>query len=214
MKAAVLTGDFVRSRQGGRADLQAAFDVLRSGCDSLAAWHGAPLRLTRYRGDGWQCLLARPELSFRSVLYLIACLRAAGTLDTRVGLGCGSVPVTGGRDLSDADGTAFRRAGDAIDGIARGRRIAVSAEGVPPLAPAVAALLDAVSQGWTEAQAEVLLDTLPPGAETGRKSQEVIAQAIGIRQQSVADRLDAARYWAVAEALDCLENSQPEGNRP
>lgn len=211
MERAVLTGDFVRSRQAGPDVLARGFETLSAAAETLSAWHGAPLRPTRFRGDGWQVYLARPELSLRSALFVLASLRAAELdIDLRLAVGIGAVERLGDETLSDADGPAFHAAGAALDAMGRGRRLALAAPGHGPLLEAVTVLLDAIAQGWTAAQGEALTRSLRPVAPT----QAAIADDLGIRQQSVADRLDAAAFWAVAEALEQVEGAwQPCDNQ-
>ena len=62
---AVLTGDLVASTTLGEARIARAFQALADSAALQAAWHGAPLRFTRHRGDGWQVALARPARSVR-----------------------------------------------------------------------------------------------------------------------------------------------------
>ncbi|SMX42829.1 hypothetical protein COL8621_02091 [Actibacterium lipolyticum] len=202
MKAAVLTGDIIGSTKGARDALEATFRILSDACDELEPWHGAPLRLTRYRGDGWQCLLPRPSLALRSCLYLFARLRAQdGALPTRISVGLGDISFPGTADLSDANGPAFHNAGHGLDTMSRGRRLVIDPVDAPALAPAVFVLCDAIAQGWSQPQAEALLRSLLPKPAT----QSDIASSLGIRQQSVADRLDAAQFWAVSEAIQEFE---------
>lgn len=202
MDRAILTGDFVKSRQAGREVLERAFDVLGTGAETLARWHGEPLRPTRFRGDGWQASLARPALALRSALFLQASLRAADLgIAMRLAIGVGPVESLGRADLSDANGAAFHASGQALEAMPRGRRLALSAPEAPRLSGAVTALLDAIAQGWTAAQGEALMRALAPDAPV----QTTIAEELGIRQQSVADRLDAAAFWAVLEALEEVE---------
>lgn len=182
--------------------LDRGFDGLALAADRAAEWHGAPLRLTRFRGDGWQMLLHRPDLCLRTALYVLSVLRSgAQGLRSRVALGLGEVTRLPDGDLSAADGSAFHRAGQALDAMGRNRFLVLSPEGAPPLAPALAVLCDALHHGWTREQAEALALALPPDSPT----QTVMAESLAIRQQSLADRLGAARFWALSEALDSFE---------
>ncbi|WGH78238.1 MarR family transcriptional regulator [Jannaschia ovalis] len=198
---AVLIGDFVRSRGAGADALAAGFDRLGTAAAEIARWQAADPRLTRFRGDGWQMLLIRPALALRAALLVRADLRAADLPPTRIAIGLGPVAFEGSADLSDADGPAFHRAGAALDAMPRGRQLALAAEGALPLLPAAAILLDALSERWTVAQAEAVALSLPPDAPR----QTDLADRLGIRQQSLADRLDAAGFPAIRAALDTIE---------
>jgi hypothetical protein len=184
------------------ADVDRAFEILAEAAEVMAAWHGADLRLTRFQGEGWQMLLARPGLCLRTALYLHARLKAGGArVETRIGIGIGPIERPGARNLSDAAGEAFRLSGKAFSTMKRGRRIGLAREGSRPPAPVIVTLADALCQRWTAAQAEVLVHALDPDAPT----QHQIAARIGTRQQNVAARLDAAGFWALSEAMAAIE---------
>jgi hypothetical protein len=199
--AAILTGDIVGSRQAGPEGVAAVFDALAAALEDAAAWTGGPARLTRFRGDGWQALVPDGPRALRCALFLRARLLTAETAETRIAIGLGGISSAGTSDLSDADGAAFHASGAALDAMARGRRLVLAAEGAPPLAPAVAELCDALARGWSLAQAEVVAPRLAPDAP----SQAALAERLGIRQQSVADRLEAAGLPAIEAALEAVE---------
>lgn len=208
---AVLTGNLARSSGRPAAAADAAFALLAEAAAELARWHGASLRLTRFRGDGWQCLLAEPGLSLRSALYLLARLKAAGApLEARIAVAVGPIERPGSTDLSDAAGPAFARSGLAFDRMRRGRRIVLWPEGARPPAPVIFTLADALAQRWTRVQAEVLAQALPPDAAT----QSEIARRLGTTQQNVAARLDAAGFRALEEAMLALERVLARGGEP
>jgi hypothetical protein len=198
---AVLTGDLVGSAELGPGGVDAAMDRLSAtACD--ASWAGLSGPFTRFRGDGWQLLLERADLAPRLALSLQAALRASGRgPETRIGIGLGAVTQEGSRDLSDADGPAFRRAGAALDGMKRGRRLALSPEEAPSSWAAALPLLDAVAQRWTGAQATALLPLLAPDPPM----QKDVAERLAIRPQSLSDRLAAAALDEVLESLGILE---------
>lgn len=201
-EVAVLTGDLIGSSRAVPAAVDRTFQVLADAAGRLGAWHGATTRLTRFRGDGWHCLLARPNLAFRSCLYLIAALRAAeAPLETRLALGFGSMTRAGGATLADADGPAFHRSGRALDAMPRGRRFTTADEATPAALTAVVPLADWVTRRWTLAQAEAVMAMLTPPSPTQRE----LAESLGLTQQSVSERLDAAGFWAFAEALSVIE---------
>lgn len=173
---------------------------------SAADWAAPTGPLTRYRGDGWQVLIERPERALRLALVLQASLRAdAGALATRIAIGLGPVTRRGTRDLSDADGPAFHRAGDALDHMKRGRRLSVGPEGAPEGWLSAVPLLDALAHRWSRPQAETLAEILAPDAPT----QAQLAERSGIAPQSLSDRLNTAAFPEVELALERLENQVP-----
>ncbi len=199
---AVLTGTFLRPARATAADVDRAFEMLFAAAEAAQAWHGAGLRPTRFQGERWQMLLANPGLCLRTALFLQARLKAAAApVEARIAIGIGEIERPGTRDLSDASGDAFARADKAFSGMKRGRRILLARTGARPPATVLVTLADAICQRWTSAQAEVLIHSLRPGAPT----QTEIAARLGIRQQAIAARLDAAGFWALSEAMAALE---------
>lgn len=201
-EVAVLTGDLIGSSRALPAAIDQTFLVLAEAAGRLSDWHGAATRLTRFRGDGWHCVLARPDLALRSCLYLMAALRAAeAPLETRLALGFGAMTRAGSATLADADGPAFHRSGRALDAMPRGRRFTTADDGTPPALAAVVPLADWMTRRWTVAQAEAVRAMLTPPSPTQRE----LADSLGLTQQSVSERLDAAGFWAFSEALSVLE---------
>lgn len=200
---AVLTGDLVGSTRGAAEAVNASFALLQEIFTTAAAqgWVATPPRLTRFRGDGWQAVVTPGTRALRLALVIRARLRPeAGALWCRVALGFGDMAHAGTTDLSDADGTAFHRAGRALDKMARRRRLAVAEDGAPAgLVPALA-VCDALAARWTAAQAEAVALALDPAGPT----QEAIGAQLGLTQQAVQDRLDLAGFWAVEELLQAV----------
>ena len=200
---AILTGDIVGSRKIGAEGTAAVFDALGEAFSGVEAWSGGPARLTRFRGDGWQAAVPDGARALRVALCVRAFLRARELPETRMGLGLGGVETLGSSDLSDGDGPAFYAAAKMLEGMGRSRRLVLSPEAAPPLAPAVVTLCDTLAGGWTRAQGEVLWHLLQPSP----MSQTSLAADLGITQQSIADRLDAAGFAALTEALEALEDA-------
>ncbi len=203
---AVLTGDIVRSTRLGGDALDAAMTHLRGAAEALAGWPGArPVRFTRFRGDGWQCLAPAPHLALRAALVLRAGLRALDAdTDSRVAIGIGAGRLPQGTGLAAASGAAFEVSGRGLDAMPRGRRIAIDWADPPPdaaLIDALCGLADEISRRWTPPQAEVLTGTLSPGTTP----QRALAERHGISQQAIAKRLSAGGDAALHRALGALE---------
>ena len=207
---AVLSGTFARSSRTTPADIDACFDHLSDASAELARWLGTDPLLTRFQGHRWEMLLKRPGLFLRSALYIQALMKMRGTgAAVRLAAGIGTVETAGTRDLSDADGPAFSRARRALMEMKRGRRICLEREGARPPSATLVTLSDALCQRWTAAQAEALVYALRPDAPT----QNEIAERLGTRQQNVAARLNAAGFWALADAIRAIETVYPHQNQ-
>ena len=162
-------------------------------------------RFSSFRGDGWQCLVPAPAFALRGALILRARLAALGRpFDTRIsiGIGAGELPERG---LAAATGPAFELSGRGLDDMRHAQRFLIAWEAPPaeaPLLRAVFALADEISRNWTPAQAKVFARLL---AEHPRPSQERLAGALGITQQTVAEHLTGGGDWALKEALSAVE---------
>lgn len=202
---AVLTGDLIRSTHLPPQQADAAMSALEQ---AAQRWPGN-LRFTRFRGDGWQVLLDRPQTALRIALSLTASLAAADTgLTTRIAIGFGTVTHLGTGDLSDARGTAFTRSGRALDHMPRNRRWAVAGgPTLPAWIPATLALAEWHSARWTAGQAAVVAEWLDPVDRT----QEDWASRMGLTRQAWKARFDGSGIAAWTPALQMWDQWQGEG---
>ena len=204
---AVLTGDLIGSIKAG--PLATDFEMIQLAhiAEVIGQWTGMePTRFTRYRGDGWQIVLNRPQMALRAALSLIAGLAASdGKLAARIAIGIGSVTSLGSTNLSDAAGQAFARSGQSLDAATGDQRLVLASPDLHPLQQAVIALLGERSGQWTSAQAGALLLALDPT----RPTLSQMSQHIGITLQSVSYRLRGAGWPAIRETLDLWEAMTP-----
>lgn len=202
---AVLTGDLIGSSGLAPERIEEAFAVLGSAAERIAAWQGHPTSLSRYRGDGWQIVVMRPRLALRAALVLRAALRAGGRdLSTRIALASGQDRPPHLPDLNLATGPVFVASGRALDTIEAPAQMVLAGGGA--LGAAVR-LADALSQGWTQAQARAILPMLAPVPPT----RILVAESLGIRRQAVEQALIAADYPALSQALEMIEAAQDAG---
>ncbi len=203
---AVLTGDLVASADLSDRDLDLAFTSLQEATKRIEGWLQSDLLFTRHRGDGWQVVVQPARYDLRVALNLIASLKALGPgFDTRVALarGSGTIP---NQDLNHAHGPAFNNSGttlDTLSGFVMPLHILHASTGS---LRAVGLLLDAISQGWTAAQARAVAPMLVP--ETGAiepPTHAEVAKRLGISRQAVSKALAAAKFDAVSGALFEIE---------
>ncbi len=196
---AVLTGDIVASTELPGDQQEALMCSLSDDAGRMADWHGASLRFSRQRGDGWQVLLARPALALRSALYLQSGLRSFGKgLATRISIAVGDGDAGPGTDLNSANGPAFVASGRGLDAMQAPGLIQHTAGGS---IGAATCLADHIAQDWTPAQARALhpmLAPIPP-------RHTDVAGDLGITRQAVTQALDAAGYAALLAALGMIE---------
>jgi len=196
----VITGDIVASTTFVRARFDACLAALDHGAACLAEWVGAPVHMTRHRGDGWQIAISTPPIApLRAALVMRAALRSVDkSAQTRMAmaLGPGTIPDHG--DLNHASGNAFVASGRLLDQLT-GPATLADARGAA--FGAAAALADEISTGWSLAQARSVLPMLAPD----RPTQDQVATELGITRQAVRQSLMAAGFPAIAAALDMLE---------
>src|SRR4030042_4778575 len=206
---AVLSGDLVKSkglddkRQAGMEGLLQAIEGARG---YLTTKNCRLLFSGFYRGDSFQCALSDPRFSLWAPVFLrTELIRLRGkwiSADLRLGLGLGPVSEWDENNISASDGEAFRLSGKALDGVKSGkekyRRLGILSPwpAQQQLLTAVAALIDALIQRWTSAQAPAV------SLYMCEKGQDQISKELGISQPAVQTRLQRAGHFAVKETMD------------
>jgi len=197
---AVLTGDLIASTEAPPEAVEAAMARIRG----TIVWITPAPRFTRFRGDGWQIHLAKPDLGLRVMLQIAATLRAAAGLETRQSLGLGSAHGLEGPTLGAAGGTAFTASGRALDSMAEGRRLVLSGAPTDPLHRRLITMIDEQIAGWSTEQAEAVAHLLDPDAP---KTRTAIAAQLGISRQALAARLEAAGFRQLSGACADFGNT-------
>lgn len=208
---AVLTGDIVKSSRLSAGELDRLFAALDAAIADMRRWPDAPALLawSRYRGDGWQMALGRPEWALRACLYLRAAIRAASAqFETRIGAGIGMADGVDAGDLGAATGPAFERSGRCLEDLGKHFLFGVdTADGdakTASLFGSVFVMADALSRGWTQRQAEVMRYVLMPEApnqtEIGANLRPPIAQ------QAVNDHYLVAHGPVLMAAIATVES--------
>ncbi len=208
-EVAVLTGDVVgskRLRDAARKDLHTA--ISRAGSELRDIFQGAvPYEVDVYRGDSWQLLIAEPRLALRIALLFRSRLKSLMPdvkVDTRVGIGIGSVDFLPETGVSSGDGEAFRRSGWAFEEIGRSFRMAYRGEGPHQQCLDVCVrLVDFPATNWTARQAYAVAQAL-----LGRTQEEIGRDWMErpITQQAVAQHLARAGWHAVDTAVRFFED--------
>lgn len=195
--AAVLTGDLIGSRKAGQNATDSAIAALAE----TAAQLKAPF--TRYRGDGWQALLLRPELALRFALIATARLRAQGLPLTRFAIGIAEISPTRAASLGAETGKAFVLSGETLDQMPRRAEFGISrpSRQHSEMTWAASRLADQVARKWTQPQAEAMVMALEPEAPSGA----AIATALGISPAAASYRLQGASWWDIKAVVSAFE---------
>jgi hypothetical protein len=197
---AVLTGDLVGSTGHPIKTVEAAMLAIRKAADDIGAWHtpARDIRFTRFRGDGWQIVLAEPRLSLRAAVVVQGKLVALG-LESRISIGIGPADSLGTANLADAAGDAFERSGRGLDQMGDNWLLAIDGKPVIEEDRMIADLLGERMGRWTAAQAEAAAMQLStPGRVT---TLQDIGKVLGISPQAVNDRVRGAGCQTIASVL-------------
>lgn len=190
--AAILTGDLIASTDAGPAAIDRTLErihvVLERGQTLLGI---GPTSFTRFRGDGWQAQISPANRYLRVVTAILAAQKMAdGHLETRIGIGLGSIIRPGTRDLADAAGEALVFSGQALDAIGPSDRLSLRATDQAGLAWPTAALetLTYLSSRWSAEQAEAVYHRIMGDAVSLTK----ISATLNISRQALSSRLAVA----------------------
>ena len=205
---AVVTGDMVGYTGLSEDERVGIIDVLRHAHTEVVRHLGGhtSTALDVFRGDSWQFVVSAPDQSLRAAL-LFRAIMISRSLDTRLAIGIGTVDFLPSAGVPTGDGEAFRSSGAALDGMPRGERMVIRAQGFigsmdRATLDVLVALLDALVSSWTPRQAAAV-----SGALMGLSQRTMASEWEGgaISQQAVAQHLDRARWNAVARALQHFE---------
>ncbi|MFN4201483.1 MAG: hypothetical protein ACK4GM_00315 [Tabrizicola sp.] len=208
--AAVLTGDLVASTRHPAATVDRAMQHLHDTARDIGVWCSPPhdTRFTRYRGDGWQLVLAQPHHALRAAVVLQARLIAIG-LRTRIFIGIGAIERSGTDSLADASGEAFERSGRGLDALGDASTLGIDGSGVTPEDQMIADLLGERIGRWTGPQAEAAAHLLA-SVEKVRTLSDIGAR-LGISPQAVNDRVRGAGCPTIASVLRRWEARKARG---
>ena len=201
-KIAVITGDLVNSTELGPDRIEQAFVALEDCAEMQAEWYGASLHFTRHRGDGWQVIIARPNMALRSALAFRAALRAKGNeFDSYMGIAEGKVVGDIGSDLNAETAEVFTASGRNLTSESEflsGQRIKYKID-----ARAGLILLDKITQGWTPKQAATVLLFLDPNKKL---TQEEASETLDTTHQNVSKLLRTASFKEIKYILSYIED--------
>lgn len=200
VQMAVLTGDIVGSTGHPAGAVDAAMQAIRQTATRIATWQTPPKdsRFTRFRGDGWQIVLADPSLSLRAAVVLQGTLGALG-LESRISIGIGPTDNLGTTDLGDAAGRAFELSGHGLDRMPDHGRLAIDGNTVTEADRMIADLLGERMSRWTAAQAEAAAMQL--SSPDRPPTLQDIGHSLGISPQAVNDRVRGAGCHSIASVL-------------
>lgn len=164
-----------------------------------------------FRGDSWQFIIKKPELSLRIVLFFRALMISQTrfpSIDTRTSIGIGNVDYLPSKNIPTGDGEAFRQSGYGLDTMPRNLRMRI--ESTSPIGTfdittinILLQLIDAIVKDWTSRQAYVVC-----GAILGLNQAKIASTWLKgeISQQAVAQHLERAKWTAISDAINHFED--------
>ena len=198
---AVLTGDLVNSTQLTHKERDEILHILEH------AFATIPEKISEqkdvaifsmYRGDSFQGIIKKPEHAYLIALLLRLSLRKSVSVpldkirDARIVIGIGEIEYFK-EDISQSDGTAFRRSGPGLDNLKpeSRTRIITPWETLNQELEVGCTLADAIIQKWTASQSEVVYELL------FGKTQTEIASLLHITQGAINLRAKSASWHAI-----------------
>jgi len=197
---AVLTGDLVASTKRSADQTALAMRAIAAAAAKFSTWHSPAkdTRFTRYRGDGWQMVIAEPQYALRAAVVIQGKLIAMG-MESRIFAGIGTCDSLGSGTLADASGEAFVRSGHGLDRMSDPERIGIDKEGIHQEDQLIADLLGERMGRWTAAQAEAAALQLASPFKITTLSE--IGKELNISPQAVNDRVRGAGCATIASVL-------------
>lgn len=208
---AVLTGDIVGSSKLNQDEREILpKKILEASAMLQDSFSCVPFQIRIFRGDSWQFIVSDPEKSLRIGLMFRSLVQTsfeANPLDTRIGIGIGSINFLPEENLSSGDGEAFRRSGSALENMDRKRYLdAFFPEfwnwPMTELLREVLLWVDFQARNWTPGQAAAVSGALLGRTQVGIAKKEFQGE---ITQQAVAQHLKRGGWFAVQSSVALFE---------
>ncbi|MBQ0081791.1 MAG: hypothetical protein KBT41_00700 [bacterium] len=196
----VITGDLVNSTNIAVEWRQTVVDALNACVTDFLPL--TPIKIEMYRGDSFQVVIDKPELTLTVAVALRAKLQATTPekkviWDARVSVGIGEVSFESG-NIVTSDGEAFRLSGRTFDAMGK-KKLAIATPWTEynNTMDIVTRFADDVVSSWTVKQANVVYHSL-----LFPKTQKDMAADLGLTKQNFNS------HWASAKVqliLDYIE---------
>lgn len=203
---AVLTGDLIESRALAAQQRKDLLDWLKQVTEHFSQLHHdvAVGRLEVFRGDSWQLCLQKPTLALEAAVFIRAGLKAHTSrenVDTRIGIGVGSVDTLVEDRISESNGEAFIRSGQALDALHPDVNLSLEwpdgPEAVAAISQMALPLLDLAMSHWTHAESVAVYGALRGWTQQQTAEHEIARKPDGSRpsRQAIAKALGRV-HWS------------------
>jgi hypothetical protein len=105
----IITGDIIKSRTKAQTDEW--LTVLKQSLETIAE---SPRHWELYRGDSFQLEINTIEDSFKTAMYIKACIKTIKGLDVRLAIGIGNKSFNG-QSILESNGEAFQFSGETLE---------------------------------------------------------------------------------------------------
>lgn len=198
---AVITGDLVKSELFLNKRRQ-VLEVLHTALGMLGKIRRGDVWVSDiHRGDAFQIVTNDEEQALRIALFMRARLLQhtveGRPLEARSAVGIGGIEYLDRSNIAESDGEAFRLSGRSLEEMPAYRRLVISTSDgeLNRVLDVVSALVDAVTARWTREQAAAISHWVFGG------TQAAMAEAMGITQSAVQQRLQRAGHFALDTIL-------------
>jgi hypothetical protein len=191
---AVITGDLINSSERSpRLWLKILKRELNAIGKSPSSWQV-------YRGDSFQLLVPDPSDALRIAIKIKVAIKTIDLLDVRMAIGLGEKDYNATK-ITEANGPAFIHSGEQFE-LLKKEKVSLALKSGWELFDQemnlyLKLVLD-IMDSWTVNTAEIVKLSM----EHPEKSQKELGEMIGIRQNTVSERLTRAYYKDIMEVID------------
>src|SRR5690606_7184430 len=192
----IITGDIIKSRTKTQTDEW--LTVLKQALETIAE---NPKHWELYRGDSFQLEINTIEDSFKTAMYIKACIKTIKGLDVRLAIGIGNKSFEG-QSILESNGEAFQFSGETLETLKKEKchlKIKTSNTKLDEELNLYFKLALISMDAWTTNSAEIVkLSIEKPDA-----LQQDLGKIIGINQNAVSSRQKRAHLDTLLE-LDAI----------
>jgi hypothetical protein len=189
----IITGDIIHSK---KASPQIWLEKLKSELNNAGS---NPKTWEIYRGDSFQVEIEDPSITLLATIKIKAAIKSIKQIDVRMGIGIGEKTYEAS-NITESNGTAFVYSGEIFEKLVKEKQnltIATSSEEFNKEMNLLLRFALIAMDNWTKNSAEmVYLALTNPGY-----SQKELGEMLGIKQNTVSNRLKRAYFEELSELL-------------
>ncbi len=188
----IITGDIIKSKS--IKDPEIWLTKLKQG---LSTVEQDTSKWDIYRGDSFQIEVTNIQDSFKTALYIKACIKSIKGLDVRLAIGVGTKSFQGEK-ITESNGQAFQFSGETLESLKKEKvnlKIKTSNETLNTELNLYFKLALVIMDHWTANSAEIVKLSL----EQPNALQEELGKQIGINQNAISSRQKRAHLEELLE---------------